>query len=78
MRTYERNGLQGQVNTLSGQLATAQQGAVATLGTMSESSLYSDVLPVIGNVFQGGSSKYTHSFYDSSDYSSWSFDYWSF
>ena len=69
--TNERNDLKGQVNT-------AQQGAVAALGTMSESSLYSEVLPIITNVFNGGSSKYTASFYDSSDYSSRSFDYWGF
>ena len=36
---------------------------------MSESSLYSTVLPVISNVFLGGSSEYTYNFFSSgSDY----------
>ena len=77
--TNERDGLKGQVTTLSGQLATAQQGAVATLGTMSESSLYFNVLPIIANVFNGGSSKYDQSFYSSgSDYSSRDFTFCGF
>ena len=46
---------------------------------MSESSLYSTVLPVISNVFLGGSSKYTYNFFSSgSDYSSRDFGYCGF
>jgi septal ring factor EnvC (AmiA/AmiB activator) len=74
--TLQRDICQRQVDTLSGQLATAQQGAVATLGTMSESDLYFNALPVISKVFDGGSSKYTSSHFTSSDWSEWSFDYW--
>jgi outer membrane murein-binding lipoprotein Lpp len=73
------NTLSGQVNTLSGQLATAQQGAIPAIGTMSEHDLYFTVLPVIRDVFLGGSARYTYDFYSSgNDYSTRDFTYCGF
>jgi outer membrane murein-binding lipoprotein Lpp len=77
--TNERNSLSGQVTTLSGQLATAQQGAIPAIGTMSEQDLYFTVLPVIRDVFLGGSGRYTYDFFSSGgNYSSRSFTYCGF
>jgi hypothetical protein len=80
----DKTALAAQVATLNGQvstrqLATAQQGAIPAIGTMSESDLYFTVLPVIRDVFLGGSGRYTYDFFSSgSDYSSRSFTYCGF
>jgi hypothetical protein len=84
----ERDAALGQVNALTGQvttltqqrdganaaLAAAQSGVPAAVGTMSEAAIFTQVLPVIRNVFAGGSEDYTVSFYQSSG--STSYDFW--
>ena len=65
-------------NYISEKLATAQQGVVPAVGTMSEYDLYLTVLPAIGKVFASGSPRYTTGFSSYDGYSSRSFDYCGF
>ncbi|MEZ5101191.1 MAG: hypothetical protein R3C15_15595 [Thermoleophilia bacterium] len=53
------------------QVSTANQGAVQAISVMSEATIFDTVLPVIRQVFSGGSEDYTVSFFQSGSYVSY-------
>lgn len=60
-----------QRDALIGQVSTANQGAVQAISVMGEQAIFDSVLPVIQQVFSGGSEVYTVSFYQSGSYVSY-------